>query len=247
MSETLSELDVANAATTTTGAEAGAEATPAAVPGAAEATQGTEAAPTSAPAEPNWDDINVLNAAAERIAALGYSITPVTAEPEPEPQYDNEYDAKLAALEQQVQTLAQAQAQAAAAEANDLVNTRIELAIDAAQLSPAEGQTPEQLHSAVNAIANGFAAQKLAALGRQPFGAEAQRIGDEAITEAVAFLNAHRSVGKAQGVEEYKQALTSDGSHLLDPPVRGAGIEGTQPAVSELDVARRFVDANRNR
>ena len=257
MSETLSELDVANAATATAAeAGAGTETTPA--DGAAPAVE--PAVPTPEPAAPaiNWNDLELLNQAAEAIQRLGYTIAPNTPEA-PQPQADPEYDpfdkasvdayiqskldAAISPLSERQAQIDAALAAERAAEANALVDSRIELAIDAAQLAPAEGQTAEQLHAAVNAIANQFASTKLAALGRQPVGQEAQRLGDESITEAVAFLNAIRAAATTQGAEQYRQDLTRDGSHLLEPGVRGTGIEGTQPPTSELDVARRFMSA----
>lgn len=254
MSEALSELDVANVATSVADPGAGAETTPA--DGAAPAAE--PAVPTPEPAAPaiNWDDLNLLNQAAEAIQRLGYNITPNQAQPEPvqaQPEWDPFDKAaadaylqaqnqplvdRISALESQLRAQEQAHT-------NEVIDTRIDLAIDAAQLAPAQGQTAEQLHAAVLSIANGFASQKMAQFGQPRTVADAQRLGDEAITEAVAFLNAHRAAAAAQGVENYRQDLTRDGSHLLEPGVRGAGVEGVTPATSELDVARRFMDARR--
>lgn len=254
MSEALTEVDVANAAAAADPG-AGADTTPA--DGAAPAVEPAAPTPEPASAPINWDDINVLNQAADRLAALGYQIQPIQAQepvaqemPEWDPFNPQTVDARLqsvvAPLAQQIEALQQTIQAQQAAEANELVSSRIEIAVEAAGLTPADGQTPEQLSAAVNAIANVFAGQKIQQLGRQPFGLEAQRLGDEAISEAVAFLNAQRATGGTRAIEEYKNSLTQDGSHLLEPPVRGAGVEGQQPYSSEADVARRFVSAQRS-
>ena len=232
---------------------AGVEPTP--VSGAAPAVEPAAPTPEPAPAPINWDDINLLNEAAARIAALGYEIKPTEpAAPQAEPEWDpfnpQTVDARLQAqmtpLEQRLAALEGALQAQAKAEADALVNSRVELAVDAAGLAPAEGQTAEQMNAAVVAVANNFAAAKLAALGRQPYGAEAQKIGDDSIAEAVAFFHSLRATGATQGAEQYREQLAKD-SHLLDPGVRGAGVEGAPAPVSELDVARRFVDAQRGR
>src|SRR5690348_7313460 len=89
MSEVATELDVANAAAAAADTGAGTDTTPA--DGAAPAVE--PAVPTPEPAAPaiDWNDLNLLNQAAEAIQRMGYAITPNQPEA-PAAVQDPEYD-----------------------------------------------------------------------------------------------------------------------------------------------------------
>lgn len=253
------------------GVEPGAD--PAAVgagaPGADEplAPAAEPAAPSSTPEIP-WDSRDFWAEVGQRLQAEGYTVSQAQAqEPQPAPQQPQFVDAygqfdqtaferyqadREAKLVEQVRAEFAPTAEYARAQqeqfVNDMIDNRIELAITAAEL-PTDGfESAQHLHRVVNAVANQIAADRISSLGRQPYGSEAQRIGEESIADAVKSLKAYGDARSAAGVEAYKQSFSTDGGrgNFLEPGIRSAGVEGTPGYASEMDVARRWISGNQS-
>ena len=214
-------------------------------PSLAEPVAAEPATPATAPASAaaiDWDDINLLNQAAERIAALGYTIQPPTpAEPEQLPALDwadpasveayiaareKAFEDRLAERFAPVETFVQS-------EQTERVESKIAEDISTVKASL---DYPDGDDKQIRALADMFAVEAIQQHGNTP------AAGQAAIRQAVETLKAHDDQIAAAAVEAYKESLRNpDRSTPLDPAVNGAGRTATE-YVSELDVARSWRD-----
>ncbi len=220
-------LDLFENETTPDGGEDGgapeAPDTPVVDPVAAEP---AAAEPVAVPAEVNWDDINVLNQAAERLQALGYTIAPTEPAPPPAaPEYDpfdpESIDAFIEAkLAQRLGPVEQFAVQQQTNQLRDEVSQQIDAAITQHNIE----NPPDKPVFA--GIADGFIATGLDR--------------NTAIAKAAEWLAADRKAAADKGIQDYLNGLTADGSTRFEPPVNGAAVDGNPQPRNEFEVARLF-------
>jgi hypothetical protein len=253
MSELLTEEGGATATAEETAVEAGAEVE---ATGAAETS--TEApATTAAPSAPqiDWNNLDFWNEIQQRAAQLGYQLAPLeeaaqAAAPEV-PQIVDEYgvlnpQALQAFLDQRDQRLIEQIIQRVApieqftqAQRDQMVNSQITSTVQQAraELGYANDLVTDL---EITELANRLADEVVRTTPQWQLAANGNQLAGEVIRKAIqTFADRDKAIAD-KAVEAYKRSLTEGGGSLLDPGIRGAGVEAPREFTDEMEMARNY-------